>query len=445
LNFLTDLLHYTEGIVVFLIILVVLVAAHEYGHYLFARMFKMGVEEFAIGMLGKQPLVTWRRRTYRLKVLPGEDPNKRSSGFALEGGSTVLAPSVVLDGPNGKELEETTVFTIRPWPIGGYVRIKGMMPEEDGSEVHIPGGFYSKPPWQRFVVLLAGPVFSILSGMIVMIPILTFVGHPTSSNEPKIGTEIAGGPAEKAGIKTGDVIVSINGKRVSTFYDIISMVRDSPNKPLEFVYRRGSQLLSGTVVPQMEVAPQPVLGPNLEMTGEFRRQALMGVERTEIMHREPLGESIASVLAIPGDNLRAIASIFREFDTVKETVSGPVGMVRMTTDEVQDGFVSVVALAATISIALGFANLLPVYPMDGGQMIVALAEMFRRGRRLSLRVQTVISTVGFSMLALLAMGALGVDVINWADSGKEPKSPFVTGPDKSPPPAHAPPGTLKAK
>src|SRR5207302_10904574 len=115
-------------------------AAHEYGHYLFARIFGMGVEEFAIGM-GKKLLV-WRRKTYPV------------GNVEPSGEEAITQPP---------QATETTEFTIRAWPVGGFVRIKGMVPEEDGSEIRIPGGFYSKAPWKRLIVLFAGPLFSVLA------------------------------------------------------------------------------------------------------------------------------------------------------------------------------------------------------------------------------------------------------------------------------------------
>ena len=133
-NFLTHLGDYALLTVVFLFMISALVAAQELGHYLFARLFGMGVEEFAIGY-GKKPLFTWLRKPYKVRGHSGEDLGE----------------------------SETTDFTVRPWPLGGFVKIKGMMPEEDGSEINVRGGFYNKPPWQRFVVLLAGPAFSVVS------------------------------------------------------------------------------------------------------------------------------------------------------------------------------------------------------------------------------------------------------------------------------------------
>lgn len=427
---LANIWHTAEGAVVFLLILLVLVAAHEYGHYVFARLFGMGVEEFSIGMFGKRPLLIWKRKRYRIRVLPGEDPHKRTAptGFNFEGAGDPMNEPVLLDSPSGQYLEETTQFTIRPWPIGGFVRIKGMMPEEDGSEVRIPGGFYSKSPWKRLAVLLAGPLFSIASGVIVMIPVIAAVGDFRPSNEPVIGHVLPNTPAAKAGMKDGDRILAVDGVPVKTFYDVSAKVRDNAGEKLDFTWSRSGKEYSAIIVPYLSDMPMPVVGPDQQPTGEFRRYALMGVERKFESAPVSLPEAASLAVRIPIQNVRMLVSIFHEPDTAKETVSGPVGMLNMTTAAVQDGIVTVVSLAATISIALGIFNLLPVYPMDGGQMVVAIAELLRGGRRLSLHVQTVIGTVGLSLLALIAIGALTIDI--GRSTGKLTTTSSTPGPAK---------------
>src|SRR5579859_4472111 len=155
---------------VLLTMITLLVAAHEYGHYLFARLFKMDIEEFSIGFghmpsgfakaLGKKPYWTWMKK--------GD-----------------------------------TEFNIRPLPLGGFVRIKGMMPQEDGSETKIENGFYSKSPAKRLAVLFAGPLFSVLAGMLVLVGMLTLVGKPVV-DETFFCSVRHGDPAERAGIQSGD-------------------------------------------------------------------------------------------------------------------------------------------------------------------------------------------------------------------------------------------------
>src|SRR5579862_3018711 len=184
--------------VVFLVMISVLVAAHEYGHYLLARFFNMGVEEFAIGM-GKKVKV-WRRKTYELPVSQSyvHDLGVVSHGAALEGGDHPAQSELVETG-HGPALRETTEFTVRVLPVGGFVRIKGMVPQDDGSEVNIPGGFYSKPPWQRLVVLIAGPAASVLSGILVLIFLFLAQGVNRGIDTPVLGDVSPGSVAASAG------------------------------------------------------------------------------------------------------------------------------------------------------------------------------------------------------------------------------------------------------
>ncbi len=253
--------------IVFLLMISILVAAHELGHYLFARMFNMGVEEFAIGF-GKRPLVTWMRRTYRVDP---PDPSVETPS-----GESAATPDAQHPAPNAPTTE-TTDFTIRAWPLGGFVRIKGMLPEDDGSEVKIPGGFYSKPPWQRFLVLLAGPLFSVAAGVLMLIPIFMLAGIMRPSNEPVIGQVTKDSPAETAGLRQGDRIVSIAGKPVRTFFDFHSVVRDSGGKKLSLELERDGAPLRVEVVPLQRKEATGVYGPNLEPTPDERRQAFVGV------------------------------------------------------------------------------------------------------------------------------------------------------------------------
>ncbi|HKU53309.1 MAG TPA: site-2 protease family protein, partial [Nitrospira sp.] len=179
----TAIPHYLLTAVVFVVMLCVLVAAHEYGHYLLARLFGMGVEEFAIGF-GKKPIWTWMRKTYSVQRNPGPAGpsvplHLETSSYPTDGSSALQPEPETSPTPSQVKLtvQETTDFTIRPWPLGGFVRIKGMVPEEDGSETKVPGGFYSKAPWKRFIVLLAGPVFSVLAGVIILFGLKLAMGE----------------------------------------------------------------------------------------------------------------------------------------------------------------------------------------------------------------------------------------------------------------------------
>ncbi|HSI72131.1 MAG TPA: M50 family metallopeptidase [Fimbriimonas sp.] len=370
---------------VFVLMLSILVAAHELGHYLFARLFRMGVEEFAIGF-GKKPIWTWMRKTYKV-----ED-----------------------DHHPGVEATETTDFTIRAWPLGGFVRIKGMVPEEDGSEVDIPGGFYNKSPFHRFVVLLAGPAFSVIAGILVLIPLYATVGIDRLDNTPIVPKMAADGPAAKAGLLEGDRILAINDKPVTTFYDVIVDVRDSAGKPLVMSVDRKGEKLEITAIPEWAPMDMQVRDRNLDPTGEWKRQALLGFSLPEPkLVKLPLGEAIGAAVNEPVRAVRGMVSLMTRPKNFERTVSGPATMVAFTSYALEKGVATVLKLSALLSISVGIFNLLPFAPLDGGQMVVAVIEMFRRGRRLSLQMQTALSAVGMTLIAMLVLGAWFVDFKRW--------------------------------
>jgi len=405
-----QVLFYLKGLPPFLVLLMVLVAAHELGHYLFARLFNMGVEEFSVGMFGKRPILRYMRRTYRIKLKEGDDPylKFRPDGINLESGGEDR-PVVVIDTPNGRILEEYTDFTVRPWPIGGFVRIKGMMPQPNGSEIHIPGGFYSKPPWQRLIVLLAGPVFSVLGGVLAMIPLFMIQGEYRSSNEPIIGQVMESKAADLAGLREGDRILSINGQPIKTFYDIMVRVQNNPGKPLEFVYNDAGKVKTTTVTPYLNEEPTEVVGPDLEPTGEIANLGMMGVIRNRKLVRLTLADATVTAFRVPVQDVVNLLGIAKRPSLGKDSVGGPLTMLKVTSNAVDDGTAEVVMVAALISISVGIFNLLPIYPLDGGQMVVALAELLRGGRRLSMRVQELVGTIGMALVLLMVICVFGID------------------------------------
>ena len=398
--------------IVLITMFTVLVAAHELGHYLFARLFNMGVEEFAIGF-GKPEVKTWLKRVYRVRLGDGEIPDIVHTGVGPNGelpSSRIPDDIKQIETPEGTFLEETTRFTIRPWPIGGFVRIKGMVPEEDGSETKIAGGFYSKPPWQRFIVLLAGPAFSVIAGLAILIPVLMVEGMAKPLNVPKIGAVVKDGPADKAGLKEGDVVESIDGHPINTFYAMNVIVRDSAGKTLMFNIRRGSKELTLAVKPELEANESALFDKDLNITNEKRRQAKL---KTSIPStRIPIGLFKATSVAcsIPVDAVESLLGIFRHPSTFKDSVSGPITITSVTYDTVKYGIGSILELTALLSISVGVFNLLPIVPLDGGQMMIALAEMLRGGRRLSMKVQSAFNRVGLMMMGALIICVLFIDI-----------------------------------
>ncbi len=155
-------LGFLGAIISFIVVFMAIVVVHELGHFVFAKIFDVEVLEFSIGF---GPAL-WKRR--------GRD----------------------------------TVFSIRAIPFGGYVRLAGENPED--SEGQEGRRFYDKKAWQRLLIAFGGPLFSILAGYVLFIVIVSVWGVGLSG----IGTVLPGTPAERAGLKNGDMILKVNGKYV---------------------------------------------------------------------------------------------------------------------------------------------------------------------------------------------------------------------------------------
>jgi len=372
--------------VVFLLMISVLVAAHEYGHFLFARLCGMEVEEFAIGM-GR--------------------------------------PAWVYARKNG------TDYSLRAFPVGGFVRIKGMMPQEDGSEIHVENGFYSKSPYKRFIVLLAGPVFSILAGVIVMTALFTIVGEP--SKAPIMGDFIVPSPAQEAGIQPGDLVLSVDGNPVSTFFGMRKYITNHANKQIVLVLKRGDQILTKTVVPAASTKPTPVLDDEGVPTGKEQVQGYIGVSPGFQMERMPLSAAVGDALKAPVAMGKGLFQTFTHPRTLSDSVGGPVSIVGAAHDAASEGLYQVLILASVLSISLGFMNLLPIVPLDGGQIMIAIAEMFRR-RRLSIQIQAIVSSVGMALVGTLVLGVLWLDLKRLVTP--KPEGITLSMPKKAPAPGN---------
>jgi regulator of sigma E protease len=397
---------------VFVTILTVLVAAHELGHYLFARLFGMGVEEFAIGF-GRPKLATYFRKTYRVDPSQGTLPPAEEQPAPAEGPDQVRAAT------------ETTDFTFRAWPLGGFVRIKGTIPEEDGSEVNIPGGFYSKSPLQRFIVLLMGPVFSILAGIAILVPLFMLHGVEEPHNVAVVPNLSADGPAIGAGLPVGARILEVDGKPVTTFYEVIGMVRDRGTKPVNLlVVGEDGQRKLYTVTPERSKGPHPVIGPKLEVTKEKRVQSLLGMGIPMRLERLSFGDALQKAIGLPGQMVSGLMSVILKPARFKDELGGPLSIVAITAGTTRQGLPDVLYFAGALSISLGIFNLLPIVPLDGGQMVIAFAEILRRGRRLSYRLQHAVAGVGMVLIFALILGVLAADVNRFLPK-RSPEKPAV--------------------
>lgn len=339
-------------IVLALLVFGILIFIHEFGHYIFARIFKVKINEFSIGM---GPKLLWY------------DSKKTGIRYAL----SML-------------------------PIGGYVAMAG---EDD--ECDDPNSFDKKPAWQRFIITAAGAAVNIIAGFIIMTVLIGMI--------PIGGTEIAEFvPTEESGydistydsgLREGDVIVAVNGKRVTILDELSYEIMRQGTEPLDITVERNGE--------RMTIAD--VVFPGMSEEGQSFGVMDFRVFREEKSFGNMMEHSFKKSWLTVRMCWESIYDLLSGRYTF-EAVSGPVGISSAIGDAAKTGVASLLHIAALISINLGFMNLLPIPALDGGRLVTILIEMVTK-KKLPKKVEGMINTVGLMALLLLSFVVMIKDVI----------------------------------
>lgn len=346
-------------IIYLIVMFTLLVAAHELGHMWVAKRCRMRVEEFAIG-IGPILVRLWRDR----------------------------------DG---------TLYTIRAFPLGGFVRIAGMLPDEAQE----PGSFASKPLSMRFLTVLAGPLASILFGFILFVLVGLTAGLPSEKATPRIRFVQPDSPAQKAGLRIGDVLVAVDGEPVATTEQAAKIIRASANKPLQLTIKRDEQLLTVQVTPRLE---EVVVGK-----GKKEKIGRIGV----VWYSERKRESVGTVLKQGA--LLTVSITLGIIDSIRRMLFGQgsihevgsiISIVSVTDAKARLGFADVADFAAALSTMLGIINLLPIPILDGGYLLIFTVEAIRR-RQLSAEAMARVQAIGLVIVLALFLTVFSLDIYKW--------------------------------
>ena len=327
-----------------------LVLVHEFGHFITAKMTGMRVDEFAIGF---GPKLISRRH--------GE-----------------------------------TVYSLRAIPLGGFNDIAGMDPDNNPAGER---GFCAKPVLSRMIVILAGATMNFILPIILFFAIYATLGVEKPSNEPIIGGVIQGTSAEEAGLKEGDVILSVDGQTVTTWKNFTDKLKDvAAGQNILLRYKRGEQ------VSEVTLAPKYI---------EREKRALVGVHNSIIHEDKTLPESFTAAVdhtkEITVAMIDGIASLFKEPDQT-ENLAGPIGIIQMSGQVAERGFIPLLNFAALLSINLGIVNLLPVPVLDGGHFVNLFIEAVR-GKPLGAKTVAYTQRVGIALLLMLMLFATKNDIV----------------------------------
>jgi regulator of sigma E protease len=336
-----------------------LVFVHEMGHYLVGRWCGVQAEAFSIGF-GRE-LFAWIDR-------------------------------------------RGTRWRVAMLPLGGYVRFKGDMnaaSQADPAWLAMPAAerntcFPARPLWQRAAVVAAGPVVNFLFAILLLGGLAYAYGERES--QPVVGEVVAGSAAQAAGLRPGDRIETIMGRRIGSFTDISAIVALRPGEPLDYVIRRDGR----------EIALTVTAGTRIEKDrfGNIFRLGQIGIGSAPLVTRK------VALWEVPGIGLRRTAQFFSSaLDGLGQIVTGrrsvtemggPLKIADISGQAMMVGLEGFLTFMAVISINLGFINLLPIPMLDGGHLLFYAIEGIQR-RPVSPRVQEWAYRSGLAVLLTVMM------------------------------------------
>jgi regulator of sigma E protease len=367
----------------FIIAIGPLIFIHELGHFLFAKLFGVKVEKFSLGfgpkLIGKQVGET----EYLLSAFPlGGYVKMFGEGGTLEGSAPPTSEDTEksYDEESGEPLDDAPELT-----------------EEEKAR-----SFAHKPPLARIAIVMAGPSFNIICAWLLYIllyGVFSTNGFPTVPT--KVGEVKVNSPAERGGIRAGDVIKRINNHTVKQWEDIpLAIFRATP-RPINIELLRGEQLYTITITPETLTETQPgVKKPS--------KRPVIGIVPTKELVIEPFSLSGAFIRGtnhtyemIEMTLLSFKKLILREISL--DNVGGPGMIAEQANAQAKSGILSFLAFMALLSINLGVLNLLPVPVLDGGHLFFYFCELVFR-RPVSQKTREYAQQVGlFLLLSLMAL------------------------------------------
>ena len=378
-------------IIVFLVVLSVLVLVHEFGHFITARFFKVGVEEFGLGFPPRAIGVKRENSIWKL----------------------YLGKKEIIVNKLGKILffwkkDSDTIYSINWIPLGGFVRIKG-----ENGESNEPDSFVNKKVWQRFIIISAGVIMNfILAGVLLSAGYM--VGLPKYGGDiPEGGTVISsrlqisevmdGSAASITGLEVGDTVLTLDGQSFQSEELFRNYIKDN-NKEINLKLLRRGEEQSVEFSPQMvEGLDYPVLGIVVSESSVVR----FGFFESFWQGFKMAGEWLARIIVAFYDFFKGL--IVGNSDTSAE-LAGPVGVARITGDAARLGFGYLLQFTALLSLNLAVINFFPFPALDGGRALFLIIEAVK-GKPVKREVETVIHNIGFIMLLALMAWATLSDVL----------------------------------
>ncbi|MBL7196478.1 MAG: RIP metalloprotease RseP [Candidatus Omnitrophica bacterium] len=345
--------------IIFLIIISILIFVHEFGHFFMAKRLGIKVEKFSLGF-GPQLF-----------------------GFKFQ----------------------DVDFKLCLIPFGGYVKLAGDSRQDYKGQSY---EYLSKQPGQRAKVVFFGPLFNYILAFLFLW-VVYCIGYPQISTT--VGQVIDDMPAKEAGILENDKIIEINGREVKYWSHVLENIKNKVIKDeVKVKILRDGQEINLSIIPVKKVEK--------DLFGKEREVSLIGIAPSyEIVEERynifvAFGVSLFNILKLTYFTLKAIVSLIFGHLSLREAVTGPVGIFNITSEAAKYGFNALLHVTSMLSLALAIFNVLPIPVLDGGHLLFLGIEKLRK-RPMSEKVEQKITDVGFSFILILAVFILFNDLIRY--------------------------------
>ncbi len=367
--------------IVTIVMFLVMVSLHEFGHFSVAKLLGFKVLEYAIGF-----------------------------------GPTIF-----------KRQKGETQYSIRAIPLGGYCKFEG-----DGEDSDDPRAFCNQKAWKRILVIIAGGVSNVILGFVLM---LFVVGMASPMRTNVVDSIVPNSYMEQVGVMQGDEIIRINGKHIAS-YDDITLAKSTfqLNKDIDITVKRGRERLNFTLRPSEQVVTVKYLDDRIETVSTVN-----GVEEEPevIMYsdeiprdEEMVGKTTTSTGYIMGfaagiedvnakniwghafnKTIFVVKLVYQSLwglvtgEVGIDQMSGPVGIVSEVHEVVNSGvyrWLNILNLVALLTINLGIFNLLPIPALDGGRLVFMIVELIRR-KPVPPEKEGAVHAIGFMLLFALIL------------------------------------------
>ena len=319
-----------------------LIFVHELGHFIFARLFRVKINEFSLGM---GPRLVWY--------------DSKKTGIK---------------------------YSLAMFPLGGFVSMAGENDESDD-----PNSFDKKPAWQRLIISLAGPLVNILVGLIMMMILTCFINIGSTTVTRFMDRDAGVVSSESSGLMVGDEVVRVDGKRVRFYDELYYEILRSGHEPCNITVIRDGE----------EITLNDVVFPTQQSSGQVFGIMDFNVKAADGGFFESVGYAFSKTVLTVRMCVEGIVDLIRGRFTL-EGVSGPVGISEAIGEAARTDHLSLINLVGFISINLGIMNLLPIPALDGGRSLLLCVEMITK-KRIPPKIENTINAVALALLLGLSV------------------------------------------